>query len=180
LLEGVGAALGPGETRLGFEGDHLSVNQHATLREQLPERVELVATTGLVESLREVEDAHELAAIKGATALADAAFERLLRDGLVGRTEREVAIAVEQDMVARGARRPAFDAIVAAGPNGARLHAAPRAVEIGAGDVVVIDWGAQLDGYCSDCTRTVAATPGKLCARSTSSCSRPCLPGSRR
>jgi Xaa-Pro aminopeptidase len=68
-----------------------------------------------------------------------------------------VAIALEQDMVARGARRPAFDAIVAAGPNGARPHAAPRDVEINAGDVVVIDWGAQLDGYCSDCTRTVAA-----------------------
>ncbi len=162
LLEGVADTLGAGQTRLGFEGDHLSVHQHAALREQLPEGIELVATAGLVESLREVKDAAELATIRAATAIADASFERLLRDGLVGRTEREVAIALEHDMVQRGARRPAFDTIVAAGHHGARPHAVPRDVEIRPGELVVIDWGARLDGYCSDCTRTVAAgDPGQ-------------------
>lgn len=162
LLEGVGGALGGAKLRVGFEGEHLSVAQHAALRELLAAGIELVPTAGMVESLREVKAADEIASIKGAAALADASFERLLREGLVGRTEREVAIALEHDMVQRGARRPGFDTIVAAGPHGARPHAVPRDVEIRDGDLVVIDWGAQLDGYCSDCTRTIAAgDPGQ-------------------
>jgi Xaa-Pro aminopeptidase len=55
-----------------------------------------------------------------------------------------------------GAKRPSFDSIVAAGPHGALPHAQPRDVQIGSGELVVIDWGAELDGYCSDCTRTLA------------------------
>jgi Xaa-Pro aminopeptidase len=157
LLEGLADAL-PGDTlRLGFEAAHTSVSQLASLREQLPDAVELAATADLVESLRAVKDAPEIAAVRAATALADASFEWLLEGGLVGRSEREVAIALDHDMLLRGARRPSFDAIVAAGPHGARPHAMPRDVEIRSGDLVVIDWGAELDGYCSDCTRTVAA-----------------------
>ncbi len=155
-------ALPAGELRLGFEGDHVTVHQHGELRERVPANVELVATAELVESLREVKEAEEIAAVRSATAVADASFERLLREGLQGRTEREVATALEYDMVARGARRPAFDTIVAAAAHGARPHAAPRDVEIRSGDLVVIDWGAEVDGYCSDCTRTVAAgDPGQ-------------------
>src|SRR5262249_3947377 len=60
-------------------------------------------------------------------------------------------------MRGRGAEQPSFPPIVAAGPHGALPHASPRNVEISRGDLVVIDWGARLDGYCSDCTRTVAA-----------------------
>jgi Xaa-Pro aminopeptidase len=157
LLEGLAAALPGGALRLGFEAAHTSVAQHAFLREQLPDAVELAPTADLVESLRAVKDAAEIAAVRAATALADASFERLLEVGLVGRSEREVAVALEHDMVLRGARRLSFDAIVAAGPHGARPHAMPRDVEIRRGDLVVIDWGAELDGYCSDCTRTVAA-----------------------
>jgi len=55
-----------------------------------------------------------------------------------------------------GAQRPSFETIIAAGPHGALPHAQPRDVAIEAGQLVVIDWGAELDGYCSDCTRTVA------------------------
>jgi Xaa-Pro aminopeptidase len=167
LFEGVLQALPAGEVRLGFEGDHVSVHQHAALGELLPGRVELVATAGLVESLREVKDAEEIATIKAATALADASFERLLRDGLVGRTEREVAVALEHDMVERGAHRPSFETIVATGPHGARPHAKPRDVEIRNGELVVIDWGAELDDYCSDCTRTIAAGDPGQAARDT-------------
>jgi Xaa-Pro aminopeptidase len=157
LLDTVADALPPGELRLGFEDSHLTVRQHSRLRELLPERVELVPVTGLVERLRAVKEPEELDKIRAAAELADAAFERLIRDGLVGRSEREVALALEQDMRERGARRPSFDSIVAAGAHGALPHAEPRDVEIRAGDLVVIDWGAELDGYCSDCTRTVAA-----------------------
>jgi Xaa-Pro aminopeptidase len=130
---------------------------HAQLRERLPARIELIGVNGLVEGLRAVKQPDELAAIKAAAALADEAFEQLTSDGLVGRTERALAMALEFEMRRRGAERPSFEPIVAAGRNGALPHATPRDVEVRSGDLVVIDWGAQLDGYCSDCTRTVAA-----------------------
>lgn len=162
LLEVVEDSLPAGNVRLGFEADNLSVHRYERLREGLADRVELVGGTGLVESLRAVKDADEIARIKAATVLADASLERLLREGLVGRTERELALALEHDMRERGAERASFDSIIAAGAHGALPHAQPREVEIRAGDLVVIDWGAQLDGYCSDCTRTVAAgEPGE-------------------
>jgi Xaa-Pro aminopeptidase len=157
LLDLVEEALPAGELRLGFEAPHVSVAQHERLRELLPERVELVGASGLVERLRAVKEPEEIERIQAASALADAAFERLLHEGLSGRTEREVALALDHDMRARGAARPSFDTIVAAGAHGALPHATPRDVEIQSGDMVVIDWGAELDGYCSDCTRTVAA-----------------------
>jgi Xaa-Pro aminopeptidase len=153
LIEGV---LPSGELMLGFEAEHTSVQAHEHLRELLSDRVELVGTSGLVERLRAVKEPQELDRIRTATALADAAFARVVGDGLAGRTEREIALALETDMRARGADRASFESIVAAGPYGALPHATPRDVQVRAGDMVVIDWGAQLDGYCSDCTRTVA------------------------
>ena len=98
----------------------------------------------------------EVQRLRAATLLADEAFERVLAEGLIGRTEREVALALESHMRALGAQGPSFDTIVAAGPHGALPHAQPRDVAIEPGQLVVIDWGAELDGYCSDCTRTVA------------------------
>jgi Xaa-Pro aminopeptidase len=157
LLEAVEDRIPPGEVRLGFEEAHVSVREHARLRELLPDRVELVGTHGLVEGLRAVKEPGEVEAMRAAAALADAAFEALIAGGLVGRTERDLAAELEFDMRRRGAERPSFEAIVAAGPHGALPHASPRDVEIRRGDLVVIDWGAQLDGYCSDCTRTLAA-----------------------
>ncbi len=158
LFEGVGDALPAGEFRLGFEAAHVSVNEHARLRELLLERIELVATTGLVEGLRAVKDPGELASIRAATALADEAFAVLIAGGLIGRSERDLATTLEFEMRRRGAKRPSFEPIVAGGPHGALPHARPRDTQIRSGELVVIDWGAQLDdGYCSDCTRTVVA-----------------------
>jgi Xaa-Pro aminopeptidase len=157
LLEAVTDLLPDGELRLGFDDAHMAVRQHARLRELMPERVELVPAGGMVERIRAVKDAEEVRRIRTAAQLADAAFERIMRDGLIGHTEREVAVALEHDMRQRGARRPSFDSIIAGGPHGALPHAQPRDVPIRAGELVVIDWGAELDGYCSDCTRTVAA-----------------------
>jgi Xaa-Pro aminopeptidase len=156
LPELIESALPAGELRLGFEAEHTSVRAHERLRELLSDRVELAATAGLVERMRAVKEPDEIARIKGAAALADAAFEHVVAQGLAGRTEREIALALETDMRARGADRAGFDAIVAAGPHGALPHAQPRDEQIKTGELVVIDWGAQLDGYCSDCTRTVA------------------------
>jgi Xaa-Pro aminopeptidase len=157
LLEAIEEALPKASgLRLGFEEAHVSVREHARLRGLLPERIELVGVHGLVEGLRAVKDPSELSAIRAAAALADEAFEQLIAGGLVGRTERELALELEFDMRHRGAEQPSFPPIVAAGPHGALPHASPRAVKVQSGDLVVIDWGAQLDGYCSDCTRTVA------------------------
>jgi Xaa-Pro aminopeptidase len=156
LLDGIAEAVPPGASRLGFERSHMSVREHERLLELLP-GVELVGLDGLVEGMREIKEPEELESIRAAAVLADTAFERLLYDGLVGRTERELALALEYGMRERGADREAFPTIIAGGPHGARPHARPREVEIRRGDLVVIDWGAQLDGYCSDCTRTVAA-----------------------
>jgi Xaa-Pro aminopeptidase len=156
LLEGVAEALPAGELRLAFEDGHLTVRAHARLRELLPERVELVAAGDPVEELRLIKEPGEIERIAAAAAVADAALRQVMEQGLVGRTELEVATTLERAMRDLGARRPAFDSIIAAGPHGALPHAQPREVEIGAGELVVIDWGAELDGYCSDCTRTLA------------------------
>jgi Xaa-Pro aminopeptidase len=157
LIEAVLDALPAGELRLGFEEAHMSVSEHASLRERLPDRVELVGLDGLVERLRAVKAPEEVAAIRAASALASAAFEQLISERFIGRTERELAMALEYEMRRRGAERASFEPIVATGPHGALPHASPRETEVRRGELVVIDWGAQLDGYCSDCTRTVAA-----------------------
>ncbi len=157
LLDAVPEVLAENPVRLGFEDDHVSVRQYRRLAEMLGEQVELVPAGGLIERLRSVKEPEELERIREATKLADAAFERVLSDGLIGRTEREVAMALDQEMRARGAEGPSFETIVATGANGALPHATPRDVEIHDGELVVIDWGAELDGYCSDCTRTLAA-----------------------
>jgi len=149
--------------RVGFDDAHLTVKQHAKLAELVPDGVELVAAGGAVEGLRAVKGAAEIDAIRAASRLADEALEEVLLAGLVGRTERDVALDLEVAMRRRGAQGASFAPIVAAGEHGALPHAEPRDVPIAAGTLVVIDWGAQLDGYASDCTRTFAT--GELDAR---------------
>jgi len=145
-----------GPVRLGFEDHHVSVRQHARLRELLPERVELVPAGGLVEAERAVKEPEEVAAMRAAAALADEIYAWVMERGVLGRTEREVALALEAEMRRRGATGPSFPSIVASGEHGALPHAEPRDVEIGPGVLVTLDLGVELDGYCSDCTRTWA------------------------
>ncbi len=145
--------------RAGFEDADVSVAKHAKLGEKLASGVELVAAGTLVEELREVKDASEVAAMRAATELADAAYRDMQERGLVGRTEREVAITATRAMVDMGAEGPSFPPIVASGAAGALPHATPRDVEIPSGVLVVVDMGAKVDGYCSDCTRTFATGP---------------------
>jgi Xaa-Pro aminopeptidase len=154
-LSAIGELLPAGELRLGFETS-MPVRIHTRLLEALPDRVELVPVDGLVERLRAVKDPEEIERMREAAKLADHALEQLLTRGLVGRTERDAAFALELAMRNLGAEHLSFDPVVAAGPHGALPHADPRDVEIERSQLVVIDWGAQLDGYCSDCTRTLA------------------------
>ncbi|HXE44029.1 MAG TPA: Xaa-Pro peptidase family protein [Conexibacter sp.] len=162
LLDEAIAALPAGDIRLGIEDQHMSVRTYERLREALPASVELVSAGGGIERLRMVKDADEVASIRAAAELADAAMTRTLQDGLAGRSERDVALALEQEMRRLGAEHASFDTIVAHGAHGALPHAVPRDIAIAPGSLVTIDWGAQLDGYCSDCTRTYAAgAPGE-------------------
>jgi Xaa-Pro aminopeptidase len=156
LVSDVGKLLDGGPLRLGFEAEHLSVAKRDRLREALPDEVELVPTRQLVENLRRVKDEGEIAAIRAAAQLADAAFTAAIGGGVVGKTERELAWALEREIRERGADAVSFPPIVAAGGHGALPHAVPRDLPIPRDTLVVIDWGAKLDGYCSDCTRTLA------------------------
>lgn len=145
--------------RVGYDETATSVVNLRKLEEQLASRsgeVELIAVSGVVERLRRMKDEHEQAAIAEAARLADQVYEEVLADGLIGRREHEVALSAEARIRELGGE-PAFEAIVAAGANGALPHAEPSEREIGAGELVVWDMGARLDGYCSDCTRTFAA-----------------------
>jgi Xaa-Pro aminopeptidase len=149
------------EGKVGFEDDHMAVRTLGKLREKLGEGVEAVAAGGLVEGLRRVKDEGELAAIEEASKLADEVWAWTLERGLRGRTERDVARAAEARIRELGGE-PSFPTIVATGPNGALPHAEPGEREIGAGELVVFDMGAQVDGYCSDGTRTFATgEPGE-------------------
>ena len=141
--------------RVGFEDAKLSVRELGKLRERLGEGVELVPAGDLVEELRAVKDEGELERIAAAAKLADEVYRWVFEAGLGGRSEREVARACEARIRELGAE-PSFPPIVAAGANGALPHAEPGEREIEPEQLVVLDMGAQLDGYCSDCTRTVA------------------------
>ena len=157
LLAGVVKGLpGSGELRLAFDDAHMSVKEHGRLAGMLRPGIELVPAGGAIEALRAVKDADELEAIRSAARLADDALTEVLGRGLVGRTEREVALDLEFTMRRMGAQAASFPPIVAAGEHGALPHATPREVPIPAGTLCVVDWGAQLDGYASDCTRTYA------------------------
>jgi len=111
--------------RAGFDDAHVSVKMHAKLAEKVTDEVELVTASGLVEGLRQVKDAGELQLIAEAAEIATDALRTVLDRGLVGRTERDVALELEQLMRDTGAEGPSFPAIVAAGAHGGRD--APRA-----------------------------------------------------
>ena len=109
---------------------------------------------GLVEELRAVKDDAELEAVRRAAALTSEAYARFAEERFAGRTERELAWRLDELFHELGAEAPAFETIVASGPNSARPHARPSDRKVGAGETIVVDAGVRLDGYCSDCTRT--------------------------
>ncbi len=149
------------EGRVGFEADALPFSQHALLAAG---GAELVPTTGIVEALRAVKDAAEIEKIRHAALVAERAFEALTAETWIGRSEKEIAWRLHQLLHAHGADELAFDMAIACGPNGARPHAAPTDALVEDGTLVVADWGARVDGYCSDCTRTLSTgdPPRKL------------------
>lgn len=145
-----------GARRVGLEADHVTWSaQRRYSAEWFPD-LDLVATAGLVEGLRRSKDPSELARMELAAAIADAALAEHRGDLLAGPTESEFALALDSTMRRLGASSTSFETIVASGPNGARPHARPTDRRLRSGDLVVLDFGCIVDGYCSDMTRTVA------------------------
>jgi len=140
--------------RVGFESKALTVWQYQRLLKPHDE-VEWVETNDLVESLRAVKDAEEIAAIGKAAAIADEAFGAAMNQVKSGMTERELAWILEREMRERKADRVAFEIIVASAGNSARPHARPTDTPLPSGQAIIIDMGAQVDGYNSDMTRTI-------------------------
>lgn len=141
--------------RLGFESQHVSVEQHVALAE-LTDSVQLCRAPGLVEQLRTVKDETEIEALRAACAAADRALADLLEHGGLcsGRTELQVARDLENRMLEHGSEGRAFTSIVAAGPHAAIPHHRPTEAMLARGDFVKLDFGATVGGYHSDMTRT--------------------------
>jgi Xaa-Pro aminopeptidase len=161
LIRHVGSRWGelaPEASRIGFEAAHVSVASLGTLTEAAGD-VELVPLTGVVERLRVVKDDDEVAAIRRSASVLQTIYERIAGEGLAGRRELDVAWRVQELLHEQGAAGVSFDPIVASGDAGALPHAEPRERTIEAGDLVTLDIGGVLDGYCSDCTRTFATGP---------------------
>lgn len=158
----LGRRRGAADSTLAVEADHLTLSASAALRRDMEEAgaagAAVVETSGLVEQVRRVKDAYELDLISRACRVADEAWLHLLTsDGLApGRSERDVAADLEHAMRRAGSDGIAFDTIVASGPNGAFPHHDPGDRLLSGGDLVVVDFGATVGGYASDCTRTVA------------------------
>jgi Xaa-Pro aminopeptidase len=142
-----------GAKRVGFEAVHLPYAQYQEW-DEVAEGFELAPTKELVEELRAVKDEGELEVIRRAVALADEAMTYVLDVMEPGMTERAVAWEIETYMRTHGADKVAFDLIVAGGPSGAMPHARPSEAPIRAGEPIVMDIGAQTEGYHSDLTRT--------------------------
>jgi len=144
---------------VGFEARSLTVAAHDVLQKVAAERnrpVSLRSTLDVVEVVRAVKDDTEIAALRRACAVADQALADMIgHDGIrPGRTERAIGLELDQRMRELGAEEPSFETIVAAGANSAIPHHRPTGAVLSTGDFVKLDFGATVDGYHSDMTRT--------------------------
>jgi Xaa-Pro aminopeptidase len=154
LLTYLGPRLGTlAEGHLAFEADHVTVAGHEALS---ADGTRLVPAKGTVQRLRAVKDAQELDAIRRAARVTNDAYERLAGERFAGRTERDLAWRMESILREEGADAMAFPVIVASGPHAALPHHHPGERTIGEEETVIVDAGARVGGYCSDCTRTFA------------------------
>ena len=144
-----------GKMSIGFDHEHLSVRRYQGLIESLPESTEFIDAGGAVAELRAVKEDGELEAIGRAAELADEIYRSVIEQGIIGRSERDVAWELERGMREGGAEAASFPPIVASGQNGALPHAQAGDDRIESDTFVVIDWGCTFGGYSSDCTRTV-------------------------
>lgn len=159
-LRGDGDPSGEGTARYGSLGieDSIALVEYRRLEATFAGdgvRCELRETSGLVRRLRAAKEPSEIARLRAAQAVTDAAFAHIVGFMRPGLTEREVQIELEDFMRRHGAEGLAFPSIVATGANAASPHAVPGDAKLEAGQCVVLDFGARAHGYCTDMTRTV-------------------------
>jgi len=150
---------GLGVANVGFEAAHVSVSRHTWWAKTIAAQglaIDLRPTEGVVESARVVKDANEIDTLRNSAGRLTPVTSAVLKALRVGMTERELAGVIEAEIRAAGYERLAFDPIVASGPNAALPHYRAGDRVIAEGDMVVLDFGGVLDGYCSDLTRTVS------------------------
>ncbi len=143
-----------GITKLFVETDYLIYDDYHTLDSYL-EGVELIPLNGVVQTLRMIKDAGEIECIRRAAAISCKALENTLNRVHVGMTEKQVQIMLDYEMLALGADGLGFSTIAAAGINGSLPHAVPSDYVIQSGDLLTLDFGARVNGYTADMTRTV-------------------------
>jgi Xaa-Pro aminopeptidase len=143
--------------RLGIQAEHLTLTGHRKLAAVLGDDL-LVETEGLVGRLRMRKDEVEIAAIERAAAVHQEAMRAALNGLSIGMTELELCAAIEYEMKVRGASGPSFETMVATGPHSSIIHHVTGPGRIAPGTLLV-DWGAVVDGYCSDMTRTFGVGP---------------------
>ena len=157
LIRAVGEALRArrGRLRVAYAASTITVAQKQALDSAVGKRVRWLDDKGAIEKLRAIKDAGELAVIREAAEMISAVFTRSLGDIRPGAPELAIAARIDNEIKRRGGSGPSFETIVAAGPRSAWAHARPTARPMGKNELVVLDQGAILRGYCSDMTRTV-------------------------
>lgn len=149
-----------GTQKLGFEAAHVTVASHAAYQKIARKAgVKLVATEEVIETARRVKSPTEQAQIARACALTTRILQAVVRGLRVGQTELSVAAEFAARAAAAGAEGMAFETIVAFGGHAATPHHHPTPRRLKKGDVVLIDCGVKLAGYCADCTRTFFTAP---------------------
>ena len=147
--------LDSGAEKIAIEADDISLATFEKITKKVGERAELVSgAEKILSSMRAVKNGEELERIARAQAITDAAFEHILGFIKPDMTEREVALELEFFMRKKGAEAMAFDVIAVSGGASALPHGVPRNVKLERG-FLTMDFGAKVDGYCSDMTRTV-------------------------
>ncbi|WP_406280073.1 aminopeptidase P family protein [Embleya sp. NBC_00896] len=150
-------AAAAGGVRLAIEEQHVTVELYRALGAIAAEAspaAELIGLGRVVEDLRKIKDAEEIAALRIACEIGDRALGEMIESILVGRTERHIAMELERRMADHGADAVAFPTIVATGPNSAVPHHDPGDRRVEDGDFLKIDFGARYHGYHADMTRT--------------------------
>jgi Xaa-Pro aminopeptidase len=146
-------ALAMGAIRLGFEAESFSYNKYQVLLEKVGQD-KIRPTSRLVEKLRIVKQPEEIAAIREACLCVEKAIHRAIAEVKEKMTEKDLAAEIDYSSNKLGARKPAFDTIVAFAENAALPHATPQSRPLARGDAILVDCGALWEGYCSDITRT--------------------------
>ena len=167
MLEALAGALkGRRVRKLGFDPRHVTVKLCSDLADHLGSR-KMVEVSDVVSPLRQCKDDGELRILRHAIRIAEKALKGLCSLGAknwIGRTERDLAAELEYRMCEGGADGVSFSTILAAGAHGSLPHYMPGSTRVKADQAVLIDWGAKVDGYCSDLTRVVftGTIPAKL------------------